>query len=834
MAAPDHARVPVRPPARTPLPNASTSLAYDTRAGLLAALRSLARRPALALTVLLLLGLGVGTSAAMFSVVRGVLAHAVPYPREDELVEVTSALPAKGVTHVLVSYPRFEAYAAQARTFAGLGAFWRQSFALTGGPSPVSVSGARVSPDFFRTVGIAPLSGRDFTAIEHVRGGPHVAIMGEGLWRSQFGAAPDIVGRAIPIDGEPTTIVGIVPARFAPPLEDAELWMPRVFEPDVLPQQQVEGGAGFLSVVGRLRPGVTTASAQRDLQQASADFRKNFGASRDVAFEAAVEPLTDYLVGKVRASLLFLWLAGTMVFLIACANAGNVLLARYLERSGELGIRSATGATRRQLLLHLLGECAILAIGGSAIGLLVARVALRALAPLAATVLATKSVFTFDVTVFLFAAGLAAAAVLAAGLVPAFEATSERRGALGVPSRHATAGRAAARWRRGLVVAQVAVSFVLLAGAVQEMVSLLRSQRVDRGFAPAGLLAFQIAPSQAKYPTADARLALYQRLEELLSQSPGITAVGASQAFPVGDDQAIPFAVEAEHLPNPAEWPLVQFRIVSPGYFGALGVSLHRGRIFSAADTRESPSVTVINETMARRYFGGADPVGKRVFLGGNPVPREILGVVSDVSQRWLVPEPLPEAYVPETQMPARLPPMYFLVRSRQPAAATLEAVRTQLARIDPAQPVTKVTTMAEASAGGLAVPHLRTILVVVFALVGTLLAAIGMWSVMSQLVSERTRELGVRIALGAPPRAVLRLVLATALSATAIGLAAGLLLSLSLGGVARHLLPGIESPGAMVLAGAAVLLLGTALIAALVPAVRASRTDVQRSLATM
>ena len=810
----------------TSSPDAGTR-ANAVAIALRAALRSLSRQPVVTATVLLVLALGIGASTAMFSVVRGVLVHSVPYPREEELVQVTSAMPKQNLTQILVALPRLETYAAEGRSFSGLAAFAKQDFFVTDGPAPVSVPGARVSPDFFRTLEVAFVRGRDFTAEEQARGGPHAAIIDAGFWQTQFGGAADIIGKSVFINGEAVPVVGVVPSRFAPPLQDALIWLPRIYEPDFVPPEQVERGSAYLRVIGRLKPGVSPVAAQADLQRVVADYRARFASLRDATFDAAVDPLSTYLFGKVRNSLVFLWLAGMLVFLIACANAGNVLLSRYLDRREELDTRSAMGASRGQLVLQLLIECALLAVGSTALGFLLAANIRFWLAPLAAQVLGTTVPFSFDATVLLAAAGLGALTVLIAGVVPALEATAERRSSLVLAgSRRATSGKGASRWRRALVVAQVAVSYALLAGALQQAAALMKVQRMDRGYEAGGLTSFQIAPSAVKYSTPDSRLELYRRIEELIARAPGVTAAGASQAMPVGDDQTIAIIQETEHAKKPEEWPHAQFRIVSTGYHLALGVSLRSGRLFAAADSKDSRSVAIVNETLARRFFGNGGAVGQQIFLGSQPAPREIVGVVSDVRQSWLDPLPQPEVYVPTPQMWVRLPPMYFLVRSRLMDAALASTIRTQVASVDPVQSVTRLQNMATAAAVGLAVPRLRATLIVAFAVLGTLLAAVGLWSVMSQFIAERKREIGIRMALGSPPRAITAFVLKAGIVVTGLGVVVGLGTALALGRVTQHALAGIDQPAPMTLLGAGILLLAVGTAAALMPARRAARLD--------
>ncbi len=806
-----------------------TRLTIDIGMGFRAAARSLRRQPVVATTVIVILALGIGATTAAFSVVRGVLVHAIPYARPAELVQVTSTHVAQGVTRALVAFPKFEAYVAQAQAFSGLVAYAPQEFTLTEGVTPVSVPGARVSAGFLATLEVAPLQGRDFTDDEQARGGPRAAIIGERLWRAQFGGA-DITGRTVSVNGEQLPIVGVVPARFAPPLHDAEIWLPRVYETDLLPPPQIEGGSGFLRVMGRLAPGATVESAQHDVARIVTDYRTRLGAMRDAPFDAAVMPLSEYAFGDTRGTLIFLWLAGTFVFLIACANAGNVLLARYLTRTTELDIRAAIGATRTHVMAHLLAESAILAAAGLVVGVALAFAMLAWLAPLASQVLATGQAYAIDATVLAVTAGLGALAVAITGAVPSLHATAEHRSAVVESSaRGATAGRGAARWRSVFVGAQVAVSFALLAGALQQAQSLLAMQRAERGFDTAGVLSFRVAPSAAKYPSPESRLELYRQVGERVGNLPGVVGVGSSQAMPAGDDQSIAYIREADQARPREEWPQAQFRIVSPGYFAALGIDLVKGRTFSAADAKDAPPVVVVSEALARRTFGDANPLGERIFLGSFPGSREIVGVAADVRQWWIESESLPAAYIPGPQLPVRLPPAYFFVRSASAAAPLVSAIRSEVAAIDPGQSLTRVRTLQAAAAEGMAVPRLRTLLVVVFAVLGAVLAAVGLWSVMAQHLAERTREIAIRMAVGAPPGAVTASIVRSTLMMTGVGLAAGLAGSLALARVARSALAGIEAPGPFALTGAAALLLVVGSATALLLARRASRIDPAR-----
>jgi putative ABC transport system permease protein len=790
-----------------------------------AATRSLRRAPGPTAAAIAIVALGVGATTAAFSVIRGVLVHSVPYPNVGELVQVTSKIPNQVGSRALVSLPRFEAYVAESRQFASLVAYATQDFTVTDQPTPQSLSGVRVTQGFFRTAGIAPLAGREFSDDEQVRGGARAVMIGERLWRGRFGAQ-EITGKTIAINGEAVPIVGVVPATLAPPLQEAELWLPRVYETDVLPPPQIEGGGGFLRVMGRLNAEGSIGAARTELQQITTGYRQRFGSNRDVSFESDVWTLPDYLFGEVRGTIVFTWAAGLLVFLLACANAGNVLLARYMTRRAELDMRAAVGASRSDIVLQLLSEAAVIGVAAMVAGLLLALVLLSTIAPLASRVLSTSTPYALDWTVFGVAVALAVIATAVTGFVPAMQATSGHRGeSTATGARAVTQGRAASRWRRGFVAVQVALSYVLLAGAFQQASALLKLDRVDRGFALGGLTAFRVAPS-AKYPTPESRVEYYRQIEERIGRLPGVEGVGASQAMPVGDDQTIAFAKEADQARKREEWPVVQFRIVTPGYFGALGAKLSAGRGFTAADATETPSGTVVNAALAQKHFGDANPIGQRIFLGSFPGAREVVGVVADVKHRWLETAATPHAYIPVAQLPVRMPPAIYMVRTAAPAGTIVPALRSAVAEIDADQSLTRVRTMEDAAAEGLAIPRLRGFVTVGFALVGILLAAVGLWSVVSQYVSDRTREVAIRAALGADPGEAARGVTKVVGMMTGIGVVIGLGATFALGRVAQRMIAGLEQPGVTMLVAAAVPLVLVALATARVLAGRAERVQ--------
>ncbi|MEX2153320.1 MAG: ABC transporter permease [Gemmatimonadaceae bacterium] len=803
-----------------------------SRLAIRSAARSLLRKPALPIAVVAILSLGMAVTTAIFSVVNALMLRPLPYPESEKLVQIWSALPATGVMEGRVSYPRFEAYQAQTAAFAGLGAYWEQDFNLTGGSTPIRVIGARASATLFPLLGVTPVRGRLFTQDEDRPGGANVAVISERLWTTRFGSAPDIVGRSVSLDGVPVTVVGVLPASFAFGSADTDLWLPRVFEPGALPQALIRLGAGYLNVVGRLRPDADLARADSDLRAISERYRSEFASHRDAAHEPQLVRLSQQLRGETGRSLTILWVAAMLVFLIACANAGNLLLARHVSRRDELALHEAVGANRLQLVGMLTAECLLLAGVATIVGLLLAFGLLRAAAPLTSAAVPGFAAVRLDPVVLLSAFVALCLTLAVAGLLPAWLTTSRRTIAPpGMLRLSATATRGAARGRRLFAGAQVAVSFVLLVAAAQLFIALLELQRTDMGFEPSGALTMQLAPAAAKYPTLESQQQFYRAMEEQLAAIPGVSAVGAIQILPTIGDHRISFVVEGRPEPKPEERPLAQFSIATPGVFPAMEIALRRGRLPTEADRQGTPPVIVVNETFARRVFPGEDAVGRRLTFGPIPGSREIVGVVSDVRQQGPATEAVQGLYIPVAQFFARLPPMFLVVRAGVPPASLAPNVRQAAAKVDPDQPLAQVQSMESALRNALAVPRLRVWLVAVFAALGTLIAIAGVYSVISYVVAERTREFDIRLALGATPRSVAGLVLRATLAMTVGGLVAGAIAAFVGQGLIRRVLAETAPAGPALFLSVAGILLIANLLAAIPSSLRAARLRTARLL---
>lgn len=795
--------------------------------------RSLLRRPALSAGIVSILGLGMGATVAIFSVVNALVILPLPYPESEGLVQVWSTLDSAGLDEASLSWPRFELYRSQTTAFTGLGALWKQDFNVAGRGESVRLQGARVSAEFFSTMKIEPVRGRLFTADEDRPGGASVAIISAGLWNTRFGSSPDTVGSNLTIDGQPFTIVGIVPGPFVFTRECCDLWVPRVFEPDTFSRSAIETGAGYLTVIGRLRPGFDTTRATADLQSVSRVYATEHPGNVDARFGPKVEPLAAQVLGDARDTLMVLLLAGALVFLISAANVGNLLLTHYVSRSEELAVQRAMGAQWYHLTGPMVAECFLLALAGVLVALVVATATLTWIRTTNPTVIPYWDSTGIDTNVVLFAMMLVTIACVIAGLLPALRATSSSRTRMLAPTqpRGAIAGRGDKRWLRTCAVAQLALSFALLAAAAEVWRTMQRLEHVEAGYEPDALLTAQIAPTPNAYPDLESQSRFYRRLRERLLEISGVGEVGLSQTLPVIGNQRIPFRIVGRAVALAEERPVAQFRVVDLGYFRAMGIPLRQGRAFAETDTREKASVIVISESLARRHFPDQDPLRGQIVLG-TTAPRQVIGIVGDVRELGAAAEPQSGVYIPVPQMFApRLPPMYMVVRTELDPASLTETVRRATLSVDPDQPLARVRPMRDIVDEGLAVPRLRALLAAAFAATGILLAAIGVASVLSHIAVTQAREFGVRVALGASPASVVMTMLKTTFLLIAVGVSAGLVGALALIRVLQLFLGDVIVTEAGPVAFSAAVIAISAAVATIIPVARLLRLDPVRVL---
>jgi putative ABC transport system permease protein len=780
------------------------------------ALRSWRRAPGPTAAAVMALALGIGANSTIFSVVAGVLLKPLPYQNPERLVMVWQDMRARGgPARDWISPGLFIEWQQRATMFESLGAARGWAPNLTGIDEPERLRGAAVSAGYFPARGVAPQLGRIFTVEDDRPGSPPVVIIADSLWARSFNRDPSLVGRTVSLDGQATTVIGVMPKGFQSPIIDAELWSPVRIDPARAPR-----GIIVLRVLGKLKPGVSVAQAQAGMTALAAQL-----AEEDPEWErarVAVLSLQDDIDGDVRQMLMVLALAVALVLAIACANVTSLLLARAADRTREITIRTALGAGRRQIVRQLFTESALLAVVGGGSGLLLAWwgvAGLVALAPASAPRLQEVRV---DANAVGFTLAITLLTALASGLAPAVAtARSHLNAGLRDGGRESTAN---GRLRALLVTAEIAVAFVLVVGAALLIRTLVALQHVDMGFTPDHVLTAAVAPPRTQYRDPAALRQLYGRLLERASTIPGVRAAALTNMLPLsGGDFNLSFAIEGRaRVATPGAEPVAGARIVSPSYVSTMGVRLVQGRDLSPLDTENAPGAALVNETMARRYWPNASPLGARILLPD--LELTVVGVVGDVHHRGPGATPGAEMYIPYEQFVARQ--VVIALRTTGDPARSASALRAVMREIDPALPLANVRTMDQLLSQNIAQPRFLAALLTGFAGLAALLALVGVYGLLSFSVSRRARELGVRMALGAGRTRVVTLVLGQSAALVGIGLVAGVALAMTLTRLLRTLLFGVR-PGdpATVVAMAGGIALA-ALLASLPPALRASRID--------
>ena len=796
-------------------------------------LRRIVQNPGFSAIAVLTLALGIGATSTIFSVVNAVLLRPLPFHDPQHLVAVSQVTTDTQAGAVPMSFTKYEAIRDQSQSLARIAVYYPISPSLGGESEPEQIAAARVSGDLFGLLGVAPQLGRGFDAAEMTPGGADAAVITDGLWHRRFGGEPTVLGRTLRLDGKDVTVVGVLPAAFRFPLQlpEPQVWLPRVSEPDALTPAQVHSGASYLSFVARLQPGRTIAQAQAELDTINARYREQYGSYVDATrFRLQAQSLAESLVGTSRPPLALLLAAVAFVLLIVCTNVASLQLARGSARVREMAVRKALGASRVRLVRQLLVESLALSLVGGALGLLLALAAVPLAQQITAGTLPRLEETRVDGTVLLFSLALCGLTAVAFGVVPALHAS---RGDLQTGLRQGGRGSSdgAARSRlRVLFVGEVAVALVLLTGAGLLVRSLAGLVSVDPGFKPQGVTAIPITLPVARYSQPARQADLFRQLLERAAALPGVKAAAATSYVPLsGAFRFVFFCPEGRVCEGIGKDPVIAQRQITPDYFEATRTPLRRGRAFTAADTAQSLPVVIVNETTARRYWPGADPIGKHLANSRDKVQREVVGVAADVKFRSLDAPNIEEMYLPLAQSP--WPSMTVLVRSDADPRPLVAAVRQELARLDPDIAVSGVQSLDEIVSGSVAQPQLVERVVAVFAALALVLASIGIYGVMSYSVAERTRELAVRMALGAGPREILRLVLGEGLGLTAAGLVLGLAVSLAATRLMSSLLFGVSATDPVTFGGAVAVLAATALLASFLPARRGMRLSPVRAL---
>lgn len=781
------------------------------------ATRSLLKHRGFTAAAILTLGLGIGGVSTLFTVTDGVLFRSLPFKDPDRLVRVYETNPDRGHSRNEVSWLNFEDWRQQNEVFEGLGAFTSTSANLVGGEVPERVQAAVVSVDTLPILGITPQIGRHFVAeddlLDH-----RVAILGNDLWHSHFGADPEIVGRTLQINGRPTDVVGVLPPDVPFPDEKAQIWSLIKLRP-VLREDR---GYRTFGVIGRLKPGVSLETARSQMNALADRLELSYPAD-NTGWSTEVYPLHTEVVGEVRPALLILLTSAGLVLLIACANVANLLLVRASGRTREVALRAALGAGKPQLLYHFLLESILLTLLGGLLGLLLATQAIRFLRAVGSEHLPRLQNVGVDLRAIAFTLLISLAAGMVLGTMLALKKARFSLADLQEGGHRAAGGRRKRLARHVLIVAEIAVSLTLLIGASLMLKSLLRLQQVDPGFNPNNVLTLELTLLGPRYPSSEELISYTRQFLERVDALPGVISSGLVTKLPLGGgDMTMAFFVAGRPSERPEDRTEVSLRCVTPDYFRTLDIPLLRGRSFTADDNAESPPVVLVNQSMEKLLWPNGSSLGARLLREG--VTYEVIGVVADVRHWGLQATSKPEIYMPYEQH--ALDFYHLVVRSQSNPQQLTAPVRQAIHAIAPDQPVFNVRTMNQVYSESISRSNLYTRLLLVFAGTAIVLAIVGLYSVIAYSFAQRTKEIGIRIAIGATRRDVRQLVLGEGMVLTLVGISIGLVMAISTSRLLASLLYGVSAYDPITFAIAAFLFSAVAMLAAYLPAIKAAKTD--------
>jgi predicted permease len=793
------------------------TLLQDLRYGL----RSLRTDPGFTAVVLLTLALGIGASTAIFSVVNGVLLRPLPYAEPERLVRLFEKIERQAMSsdRMEIAPANFLDWRAQCQSFSDISAYGFDDLALAGDQEAENIASAFVSANLFSMLGVNPIMGRVFNVEEDQPGHDSVALLSHGLWQRRFGADPKVIGQKILLDGNTYTVIGVMPPGFQFP-KNTELWTPLALNANQVKMRE----AHFLKAVARLKSDVSIEKAREEMNGMAGRLAEQFPQTNQ-NWGVTVAPLFEEEVGMIRPALLLLLGAVSLVLLIACVNVANLLLARATVRQSEIAIRLALGASRWRIIRQLLSESLLLALFGGSAGLLLALWGVDALLALAPGDLPRLDEVSLDGRVLSFAFIVSFLTGITFGLIPALQASKpDLQTVLKEGSRKTTGGRSR-RWAlNSLVVAEVTLALIVLIGAGLLINSFLRLQQVNPGLNTERVLTVKLTPPSARYAGQDSReqrLNFYNRLIPRLVSLPGVEAVGGIDSLPLGGSGRVWRLRKAEE--EQAGFAAT-FQVVISDYFNVMGIQLKQGRLFTDSDRYGALPVAVINETMARRFWPNENATGKRIVIRNEEFQREIIGVVNDVKHFGLDREAEPEMYVPFNQFAIDLIPL--VIRTKNDPAQLISAVRTEVGGVDPMVAISKIRTMPQVLSESLAQRRFSVLLLGIFAAVALALATVGIYGVISYDVSQRTHEIGIRMALGAQRSDLLGLVVKKGMALALIGIAIGLVASLAVTRLMASLLFGISATDPATFALVALLLSIVALLACYIPARRAAIVD--------
>lgn len=785
------------------------------------AFRQLIKAPGFTAVAILTLALGIGACSAIFSVVNTVLLRPLDYPEPGRIVAIRETnLPQ--FPEFSVSPPNYLDWEKQTKSYEYFAAYAGANVNLTGEGEPQRLIGVKSTAHYFDVYGLKPVLGRVLLPEEDAQGKNHVVVLSYPFWQRVFGAGRDVVGRAIQLNGEPYTVVGVAPVGFGL-TSKVDVWMPMAFKPDETANDA--RGGHYINVVGRLRPGVTVAQARAELEVIASQLAQQYPDSNK-GWGIFMMTLQDYAVRDVKPVLYTLLGAVGCVLLIACANLANLLLARATARHREISIRAALGASRARLVRQLLTESVLLSLCGGVAGLLLARWGLDALLALAPTSLPRVTEIRLDSGVLLFSLALSIVTGLVFGIAPAWlAARADVNEALKQGSRGSTEGGVRGRLRSALVVIEVTFALMLLGGAGLLARSFMQLAHVDPGFNPENATLLRLSLPQKKYAMPEQQTAFADALLDRVKNLPGVQFAGITHSMPLVGDYVLGFNIEGRPAIAPSDLPSTNYYAVTPDYFRAMGIRLVRGRVFTPQDDAKAPRVAIINETMARQHFPNEDPIGKRINITQGPDTwREIVGIVGDVKQYGVDKATSAQAYEPFAQVP--FSSLNVVIRTSGAPAALLGAIRPTVYAVDKDQPIGAIRPLEEIVADSIARQRFAMTLLTVFSLVALVIAAVGIYGVMAYSVVQRTGEFGIRMALGAQQGDVLRLVLAQGGKLVGLGLIIGLAATLAASRAMGSMLFNTSAQDPLTLGTITLLLGAVALIACLLPASRATKVN--------
>jgi predicted permease len=803
--------------------NMFADLNQDVRYGA----RMLLKNPGFTVIAVLALALGIGANSAIFSVVNGLLLRPLPYKNPNQLVVIWENATHLGFPKNTPSPANFLDWQKQTTVFDGMGAFAERTFNLTGVGEPDRLDGRRVSANLFALLGVQPILGRSFVQ-EDDKPGTKVALLNESLWKRRFGSDPAVIGRSLALNGESYTVVGVLPNSVRLPAFGT--WRDQVWVPMAFPAEEAaQRGNHFLEVIGRMKPGVTLAQARAEMETITGRLAQQYPED-NTRISSVVNPLHEEIVGNMKPALLILLGAVAFVLLIACANVANLLLARAAARHKEIALRLALGADRVRLTKQLLVESVMLSFLGAAVGLVLAYAGLQVLTRFIPPDVAHAEMITIDAKVLVFTLIVALVTGLIFGLAPASQAAHfNLNDTLKEGGRDSGAGPRGKRLRSALVIAEVAVSFILLIGAGLLINSFMHLRNLDPGFRADHLLALNVDLSEVKYPDTARRTAFFDEVVRRIQALPGVRSVAVAGNLPFTyNGDSMPIGVEGIPDPPPDQWPDVIWRTVGPNYFSTMGIPLVRGRDFNDQDTLDTTLGVVISEQTAKHYWPNEDPIGKRLKSGsttGSSPWRTVIGVVKDVRQNDFVAEPKMQMYFSFRQV-RTLMANALVVRTTVDPLSLATSVRNSVWAVDKDQTVANMDSMEHIVGGAVARQRFSMLLLAIFAGVALVLAAVGIYGVMSYSVAQQTREIGIRMALGAQRSDVLKMTIKQGLQLVGLGLAIGLAAAFMLTRVMATLLFGISATDPLTFVTISLVLLAVAMVASYIPSLRAMRVD--------